>query len=44
MNILFIGATGNYPFEISASNSKIELIAKGLYSVGYNVTIIRSIR
>lgn len=42
MNILFIGATGNYPFEISASNSKNELIAKGLCSVGYNVTIINS--
>jgi len=42
MNIVFIGATGNYPLEISASNSKNELISKGLISAGCKVTIINS--
>ncbi|MDO9185594.1 MAG: glycosyltransferase [Bacteroidia bacterium] len=42
MNVLLIGTTGNYPLEISASNSKNELISKGLIASNCNVTIVNS--
>lgn len=42
MNVIFLGATGNYPLDISASNSKNELIAKSLIASGCKVYVINS--
>lgn len=41
-NVIFLGATDNYPVKFTATNSKNELIARGLVGSGCKVTFINS--
>lgn len=43
MNFIFLGTTNNYPFSFSANNTKTELLARGLFELGHNVSIISGI-
>ena len=42
-NIVFLGMTKNYPFEFNASNTKTELIGKGLLATGNEVVVLGDI-
>ena len=44
MNIVFLETTQNYSYKFSASNTKVELLAKGLQKEGHACFILNSIR
>src|SRR4051812_31333922 len=41
-NIIFLAATDNYPAKFTATNSKNELIARGLLNSNSQVTVLNS--
>lgn len=43
MNIVFLDCTQNYSYQFSASNTKMELLAKGLIIMGNSCTIMNGV-